>query len=206
MCMGVSGCDSSPERAPQALPTATVPASQAKAPEGWATRQGPGFQVSIPPEWQNRPEKQRSNRAAALEVGIPFTGQPAPPPLLLAFVEHGQVGPLNVREQVLRAQLTHALPDATIGTSTHAKVAGSTDALYFDMTYQTKGGTSVLGTPLRSTDIRQRELIIETPGLPKYGFRYSAPASDFNEDQWKLLVHSIIVRPGDGQDQQRTTA
>lgn len=194
-----SGCDSSPEQDPQSLPSATVPSGSAEAPDGWQTREGPGFSVAVPPTWQNRPEDQRAAKAAALEVGVPYTGQRTPPPLLLAFVERELVGPLPVREQVLRAQLRSRLPgDATIGDSEHVAVAGATDAVYFDVTYRTAGGTSVLDTPLEPTLVRQRELVVETPGLPKYGLRYSAAQADFDEDVWAGIVRSLRVRAGSG--------
>lgn len=197
LLMGATGCGSSDEQ-PQALPSATVPADSASAPSGWQTRQGPGFTIALPPQWQNRPDDQRAARSAALEVGVPYTGQSEPPPLLLAFVERELVGPLPIREQVLRAQLKAGLPpDATLGSSKHVKIAGSTDAVTFDVMYRTQGGTSVTGATLKATDVRQRELIVETPGLPKYGFRYSAPADQFSDETWAAIQKSITVRPGD---------
>jgi len=80
-------------------------------------------------------------------------------------VERDQVGPLNIREQVLRAQLSSNLAGATMGQSQRVAIAGSTDALAFDVLYQDNGGTSVLGTTLKPCVFRQRELIVETPGL-----------------------------------------
>ena len=75
-------------------------------PDGWTVRQGAGFTVAIPPDWQTRPPDQRAAKDAALEVGIPFTGQPSPPPRLIVFVEQQQVGPLSVREPLLRDTLS----------------------------------------------------------------------------------------------------
>ena len=131
-----------------------------------------------------------------MEIGVPFTGQPTPPPVLMGFVERDQVGPLHVREQVLRAQLASALPGSTIGKSQRVTVAGSSDAVTFDVLYQDDGGTSVLGSALKSCVFRQRELIIETSGLPKYGLRYAAPTDQFDEQLWRQLVGSIVVTTG----------
>jgi hypothetical protein len=178
----------------QALPTATVvPTERAQVPDGWTVRQGAGFTVAIPPDWQTRPPDQRAAKDAALEVGIPFTGQPSPPPRLIVFVEQQQVGPLSVREPLLRAQIANGLPDATLGASRHVQVAGAVDALQFDVSYTTKAGTSVLGTALEATPMQQRELIVETPGLPKYGLRYTAPADQFSEDVWRGIQQSLTV-------------
>ncbi|WP_426562814.1 hypothetical protein ACPPVT_18420 [Angustibacter sp. McL0619] len=196
--MSTAGCGSSSDSAPQALTTATVPADEASAPAGWQTRQGPGFSVALPPQWQNRPDDQRAAPSAALEVGVPYAAQTVPPPLLLAFVGRDLVGPLPIREKVLRAQLEAGLPDdTTLGASTHVKVAGSTDAVTFDVTYRTKGGTSVTGVRLAPTTVRQRELIVETAGLPKYGFRYAAAQDDFDQGTWNQILGSIVVRAGD---------
>jgi hypothetical protein len=199
LLLAVPGCSADDPPARQALPTATataVPTDRATVPAGWQIRQGAGFRLAIPAAWQNRPEDQRAARGAALEVGVPFSGQPAPPPLLQVFVEQDKVGPLSIREPLLRGQLSHALPGATLGSSSHVKVAGAQDAVQFDVRYTTKAGTSVLGTRLAATPIRQRELVVETPGLPKYGLRYSAPAAQFDEATWRSLVGSLVVAPG----------
>lgn len=195
LLLGAAACSAADPVSRQALPTATaVPTDAATVPAGWTVRQGPGFQVAVPPTWVPRPQNQRSARTAALEVGIPFTGQGYPPPLLLAFVEQDRVGPLSVREPLLRAQIKNALPAATLGDSTHLDVAGATDAVQFDVLYTTRASTSILDTPLVATPMRQRELVVETPGLPKYGLRYSAPADQFSEDVWKGVVGSLVVQ------------
>jgi hypothetical protein len=187
----------------QALPSATtVPNDEAEVPSGWTLRQGAGFSVASPGGRQPGPQDQRAAPDAALEVGVPFTGQRHAPPLLLVFVEQGQVGPLAVREPLLRAQLSNALPGATLGSSTHVRVAGSTDAVQFDVRYTTKAATSILDTAMDATDTRQRELVVETPGLPKYGVRYSAPADQFSEQVWQGIVRSLSVRAGDSASGQ----
>lgn len=195
----VAACSADDPVKHQALPSATtVPTDEASVPSGWTLRQGAGFSVATPPQWQPRPTDQRSAPDAALEVGVPFTGQRQAPPLLLVFVEQGQVGPLPIREPLLRAQLQNALPGATLGTSTHVRVAGSTDAVQFDVRYRTKAATSLLDTPLDATDVRQRELLVETPGLPKYGVRYSAPVAQFSDQVWQGILTSLTVHGGDG--------
>lgn len=190
----VTGCSADDPVRRQALPTATVvPTEHAVVPDGWTARQGAGFTVAIPPGWQTRPADQRGAADAALEVGVPFTGQPAPPPRLIVFVEQENVGPLSVREPLLRAQIADALPQATLGASRHVPVAGAVDAVQFDVSYTTKAATSVLGTPLEPTPMQQRELIVETPGLPKFGVRYSAPSAQFSEDVWRGIEQSLTV-------------
>jgi hypothetical protein len=193
----LSGCSSvtTVHRQPVAEATA-VPTSRAAVPRGWVVRRGPGFTFALPAAWQPRPEAQRAAPSAAMEIGVPFTGQPTPPPVLMAFVEREQVGPLSIREQVLRAQLGTGLPGSTIGKSQHVAVAGGTDAVWLDVLYEDEGGTSVLGTTLKPCTFRQRELIVETPGLPKYGFRFTATTGEFDARLWQKLVESIAVTPG----------
>jgi hypothetical protein len=192
----VSACDPSPEQSPQALTTATVPADRATQPQGWVTRQGAGFRVSIPGDWADRPPELRAVKQAALEVGVPFTGQRHVPPVLIVFVEREQVGPLSIREPLVRAQLPRSLPaGATLGESKHVAVAGSTDAVEFDVLYDAPGGESKLGTPIDPTAVRQRELLVETPGLPKYGLRYAAPLDEFDEGVWAKILGSFVVEP-----------
>jgi len=192
----LTACSSAAVHTQPVAAATTVPAARATVPPGWIVRRGPGFTVALPPTWTPRPDGQRAAPAAALEIGVPFTGQSTPPPLLTGFVERDRVGPLDVREQVLRAQLSAALPGATIGTSRHLGIAGSTDAVTFDVVDPDDGGTSVLGTRLEACVIRQRELIVETSGLPKYGFRYAATTAEFDEQLWRQVAGSVVVTAG----------
>lgn len=174
-----------------------VPVERAEVPEGWTVHRGAGFTVATPPEWMPRADVIRLAPEAALEVGVPYTGQPVALPLLLGFVERERVGPLGVREDLLRLQLEQALPTGTtLGSSKRVEVAGAVDALSFDAVYTTTGGTSVLGTPVAPVTVRQRELIVETPGLPKYGLRFTAPLGDFDEQLWQQVLRSLTVLPG----------
>ncbi|NLT55762.1 MAG: hypothetical protein GXX79_14635 [Actinomycetales bacterium] len=196
---GVAGCASETEVRTQKGSEATiVPTERAKVPEGWTVYRGPGFTVAVPPDWKPKPDDQRVAPQAALEVGLPYTGQSASPPVLLAFVERERVGPLVYREPILRAQFEAGLPGVTLGDSKHVTVAGSTDAVTFDALYQDEGGESVLGTRLEPTTFRNRELIVETPGLPKYGFRYGASKDQFDEATWEKILGSIVVTTGGG--------
>lgn len=196
-CLGlVVGCSSETDVKTQPAAAATVPASLATVPSGWIVHRGPGFTVALPPDWIDRPKEQRAAPSAPMEVGVPFTGQPVPPPVFMGFVEQAQVGPLELREKVLRMQIQAGLPEGTtLGHSEHLKVAGSVDATSFDVVYPESGGVSVLGTPLKDTTMRQRELIVETPGLPKFGFRYAAPEEQFDLSLWKAIVASLSVNP-----------
>lgn len=78
-----------------------------------------------------------------------YTGRPVALPLLAGFVERDRVGPLAIREPLLRLQLEQGLPEgATLGAARHVEVAGAIDAVTFDAVYSTPGATSVLGTPV----------------------------------------------------------
>lgn len=165
------------------------PAPAAHVPSGWSVRRLDGLQVAYPPQFQVRTDAQ----GVTLQVGVPFTGQPFPPPQLQVFVETDPVGTLAVREPLTRAQITQQLGGIDIPASTPASVAGATAAVQFTYGYRTKAATSVLNTPLEATDMRQSDLLIEVPGLPKYGLRYSAPADQYDDALWRQVIAALAV-------------
>lgn len=196
LLLAVAGCsgDGAEDQGSATSGPGGAGAEEGALPEGWSTFEAEGFSVGLPPDWEERPEDMRESRAA-MDVGIPFTGQPYPPPRMLAFVETEAVGPPDVRDQILRQQLEWGLgEDAEFGETTPVTVEGADAALEFEVTYTTEEATSVLDTPLEATEMRQRELIVETEGLPKLGFRFSAPADQFDEEQWETVRASIEVR------------
>ncbi len=67
------------------------------------------------------------------------------------------------------------------GDTQHVIIVGAHAAMEFEATCT----TSVLGTSLQATLIRQVEFILETPGIPKPGFWHSAPAGQFDEKVWE---------------------
>jgi hypothetical protein len=188
------GCGGGNRSAQQSTASAPAQAPAAVVPPGWKTHETSGLSVAYPPEWQPRTE--REARPPTFKFGVPFTGQPAPPPFLAGFVETEPVGNLSVREPVLRKFLESGLPNAVFEPSRRVQVAGASEAVEFFYTYTTSGGESVLGTKLEPTQIRQVDLLIERPGLPKYGLRYGAPVSQFEEELWRQIVASLSVRPG----------
>lgn len=196
----LTACDVGPGEEAQELPSATLDADAAEASgqdvgDGWTVRQNAGFSVQTPSAWQVPAAEYRFTEAA-LHVELPFTGQSYAPPRLLGFLERGAVGDLATRESILRALLTSQLPaDATLGDSEEVEVDGALGAVQFEATYTTQTETSYLGTTLRGTTFRQVELLVETEGLPKLGFRYSAPERDFDEAEWERIRDSIQVRP-----------
>lgn len=190
--MLLGGCSDNSTEGP-----AAVQVSGAVVPEGWPVQRAARFTVATPPEWLPRPDEIRLAPQAALEIGVPFTGQAVALPLLIGFVERERVGPLDIREKLLRLQLEQGLPEGTtFGASKRVEVAGALDAVTFDAVYSTPGGTSVLGTPVDPVTVRQRELIVETPGLPKYGLRFTAPVDEFDEQLWQQISDSLVVTAG----------
>jgi hypothetical protein len=193
-CSGGSGGDDDPTPSAggggssTASPKATA-APTSVVPAGWQTQTLEGLTVAYPPEFVVRDDAED----VTLQVGIPFTGQPFPPPQVQFFVETGQVGPLEVREPLTRAQINQQLGGIEIPPSTPASVAGATAAVEFTYEYRTAGGTSVLDTPLEPTDMRQTDLLVEVPGLPKYGVRYSAPADQYDPALWDQIVAALSV-------------
>jgi hypothetical protein len=188
-CAGGSGGS-----AQQTGSAATAAPQTAVVPPGWKTYEVSGLSLAYPPHWQPRTEQEALQ--PTFKFGVPFTGQPAPPPFLAGFVETEPVGNIAVREPVLRKFLQAGLPGATFEPTRKVQVAGASEAVEFAYTYTTQGGESVLGTPLEPTPIRQVDLLVERPGLPKYGLRYGAPASEFDPQLWRQIVASLSVRPG----------
>lgn len=199
LALALSGCSGEDEAPSPGARSDTSPSSPSGAPasssagavvpEGWQTRTLDGLSVAYPADFAVRTDA----ADVTLQVGIPFTGQPFPPPQVQYFVEDGLVGPLEFREPLTRAQISQKLGGVEIPPSTSVTVAGATAAVQFTYTYRTVGGTSVLDTPLEPTDMRQSDLLVEVPGLPKYGIRYSAPADQFDEQVWDQLIASLSV-------------
>lgn len=195
----LAACDVGPGEEAQELPSATLDADLAEASghdtsDGWVVRQNAGFSVETPAQWQVPPTEHRFTQAA-LHVEFPFTGQATPPARLLGFLERGTVGDLATRESVLRAMLMSQLPeDATLGDSEQVEIQGAQGAVQFEAAYTTSDETSYLGTPLRGVPFRQIELLIDTEGTPKLGFRYSVPEKDFDEAEWERIRGSLQVR------------
>lgn len=179
---GPSTAGGSSGSSPSSAPVAVVP-------PGWQTQQLEGLTVAYPAEFAVRTDAE----GVTLQVGIPFTGQPFPPPQVQYFVESTQVGPLEVREPLTRAQVNQQLGGVQIPPSTPATVAGATAAVEFSYDYRTEGGTSVLDTPLEPTDMRQSDLLVDVPGLPKYGVRYSAPVDQYDPLVWDQIVAALAV-------------
>jgi hypothetical protein len=169
-------------------------ATAAVVPPGWKTYEASGLSLAYPPDW--RPRTEPEAQQPTFKFGVPFTGQPSPPPFLAGFVETEPVGNLAVREPVLRKFLEAGLPNATFEPTRAVQVAGASEAVEFSYTYTTEGGESVLGTRLEPTRIRQVDLLVERPGLPKYGLRYGAPVSEFDPQLWRQILASLSVRPG----------
>ena len=186
---GCSGADDAAEDQTGPGPGATERSVTATVPEGWTTGRVDGLSLAYPPEFEVRTDAE----GVALQVGIPFTGQPFPPPQVQVYVEESQVGTLQVREPLTKAQISQQLGGIEIPPSTPVEVAGARAAVQFTYEYRTQGGTSTLDTPLEPTDMRQTDLLIDVPGLPKYGLRYSAPADQYDDALWESLVRSVAV-------------
>jgi len=184
-CSDDGGSDAS--ASPTAATSSAAPAT-AEVPAGWTATEVEGISLAYPSEWQVRTDAE----GVALQVGVPFTGQPFPPPQVQVYVEDTPVGTLQVREPLTRAQISQQL-GIDIPPSTPATIAGASQAVQFGYTYTTDAGTSTRDTPLEATDMRQSDVLIDVPGLPKYGLRYSAPADQYDDTLWQQLLASVSV-------------
>ena len=172
-------------------PGAASPGPSSAAPEGWRNQQVEGLALAVPEEFRDLAGESTS-AGVTRKFGIPYTDQTSPPPALQVFVEETEVGPLDVRAPLvvggLEAELGIDIPDPE-----EVEVDGAVTAVEFTYDYRTTGGTTSSGTTLEPTDIRQSDVLIETPGLPKYGLRYAAPADQYDEDLWRSLLDSLVV-------------
>lgn len=186
-CAACSGGDDG--SAPADGDTSPSPkAARAEVPEGWTATAVEGMTLAYPSEWKVRTDA----AGVALQVGVPFTGQPFPPAQVQVYVENDQVGTLQVREPLTKAQISQQL-GVQIPPSTPAVIAGARAAVQFTYTYTTKAATSTLDTPLEATDMKQSDVLIDVPGLPKYGLRYAAPADQYDDSVWQQLLGSVQV-------------
>ncbi len=190
--VAVASCandDREREATPRTFATVVKKAPAPTVPAGWHTARVEGLTLAYPADFVRRTDAP----GAALQVGIRFTGQPYPPPQLQVYVEKERVGPLEVREPLTKAQISQQLGGIKMPASTPVEVTGATAALQFTYDYRTEPATSTLDTPLEATDIRQSDLLVDVPGLPKYGVRYSAPADQYDPELWAQVIRSMSV-------------
>lgn len=162
-------------------------AAEGTVPEGWITVEQDGISIGVPADFE-----QVDNPGSTVSYGIPYADQAFPPPKVDLFVETDQVGSLDVRLPLVVGNIENEL-DITVEDPQDVEVAGASAAVQFSYEYTTAGGTSVTGVELEPTPMRQTDLLIDRPGLPKYGLRYAAPADQYDEALWDDVVASVTV-------------
>lgn len=181
----LTACSSEPEES--VSPDDDPSDAQGSVPEGWTAVEQEGIAFGVPPEFE-----QVDGPGSTVSYGIPYTDQTFPPPKVDLFVENDDVGPLDVRIPLVVGNIENEL-GVTVGEPEEVEVAGASAAVQFGYEYTTQGGTSVSGVELEPTQMRQTDVLIDAPGLPKYGLRYGAPADQYDEELWQDLVGSITV-------------
>jgi hypothetical protein len=189
----LAACSSEPDESasPDDDPSET---QEGSLPEGWTEVEQEGITFGVPAEFE-----QVDGPGATVSYGIPYTDQTFPPPKVDLFVENEEVGPLDVRIPLVVGNIENEL-GVSVGEPEEVEVAGASAAAQFSYEYTTQGGTSVSGVELEPTQMRQTDVLIDAPGLPKYGLRYAAPADQYDDGLWEALVASITVAPR-GSDQ-----
>jgi hypothetical protein len=193
-----TACGSDDEASPSAAagsPTgsgsSTGATATATVPDGWTVRREAGLRVATPEGFEKYADDRQS---ATSTYGVPYTDQPAPPPRLAVFVEEERVGPLAARVPLTIGNIEQEL-GVQVGPVDDVRVVGASEAKQFEYHYTTKGGESVTGATLEPTRMTQVDVLIDVPGLPKYGLRYSAPTDVYNADEWGQILASVEVRP-----------
>lgn len=165
-------------------PTASSEAARpgTDLPSGWTEQQLEGLRLGIPGGFEGAPA-QRTDEGS--QTTFTATDGAAVPARVDVFVEQGRVGTLEIRGGLLRSRAEAEL-GADVEDPTPVDVRGASEAEQFFYTYDvdTSGG---------SAPVRQVDLLVDPPGLPKYGVRYAAPADAFDDDLWEQLRSSVVV-------------
>lgn len=185
----VVGCStgSDPAGAPPPPAPSDSAATGSSVPAGWTTVEQAGMTLAVPPDFEPIQPS-----GATVTYGIPYTDQTFPPPKVDVFVEQEEVGSLEVRVPLVVGNIENEL-GISVEEVEEVEVAGASAAAELSYEYTTAGGKSVSGVQLEPTAMRQSELLIDVPGLPKYGLRYSAPTEQYDEQVWEDLKASVTV-------------
>ncbi|WP_311208849.1 MULTISPECIES: hypothetical protein [unclassified Aeromicrobium] len=169
---------------PSDEPTASSEASQpgADLPSGWTEQQLEDLRLGIPGGFEGAPA-QRTDEGS--QTTFTATDGSEVPARIDVFVESGRVGTLEIRGGLLRSRAEAEL-GADVEDPTPIDVRGASEAEQFFYTYDIEASEG-------STSIRQVDLLVDPPGLPKYGVRYAAPADAFDDDLWEQLRSSVFV-------------
>ena len=195
LAVGASGCTGGQPATPTPTVSPAAPGTAPAVPAGYTLRKGDGFQVAVPEAWTDIPASTRSYPDAAMEVGIPFTGQPTLQPRLTVWVDRSNnLGAAKSQAQLTQVKVRSDIAGAKVGELQDAQVTGAVSAVWFEYSYHMDAATSVLDTPIKASDYRIRDLTVQVDGKPQFGFRYSASANDFSDEAWTAMVASIVVR------------
>ncbi len=170
--------------APAGGPAPSTASSEpdAELPSGWTELRSGELAFALPEDFRQTggsTTDQGSQTTWQLDDGAEVS------PRVDVFVEDGQVGTLEIRGGLLRSRLKAEL-GAEVEDPTPVDVRGASGAEQFFYTYD-------VDTSEGSTPIRQVDLLLDRPSLPKYGIRYAAPADAFDDELWEQLRSSMIL-------------
>lgn len=165
-------------------PTTSSEASQpgTDLPSGWTEQQVEGLRLGIPGGFEGAPS-QRTDEGS--QTTFTATDGSEVPARIDVFVESARVGNLEIRAGLLRSRAEAEL-GADVEDATSVDVAGASEAEQFFYTYDIEASEG-------STSVRQVDLLVDRPGLPKYGLRYAATAGAFDEELWEQLRATLVV-------------
>lgn len=192
LAVGLAACGTGPAAStPAPGPASSTP----EVPGGYTLHEGDGFRVAVPSDWTAKPDSTRSFPTAALEVGVPFTGQPRLQPFLAVWADRTpNLGSATSQAQLTQVKIRSSIEAVKVGELQDLTVQGAISAVWFEYSYHQQAATSRLNTPIEAGDYRVRDLTVQVDGVPQFGFRYGASAVDFSEETWQKIVSSIVVQ------------
>ncbi len=169
-------------------PPASGSVTAAPLPAGWTRGEAEGLSFGVPPGLTlttsgGIPEAQVTYRGAATPGG-------PTPPALAAFVEHGNVGPLEVRTQLVTKVRTAQLGAPPDGPARTVTVPGSVGATVTEWhwDYSVTAGAD----PVPS---RQLEVVVQTSGSVQYGLLLGGPTPQLPDALVQTFLASLQVSP-----------
>lgn len=184
-CSG-DGDDGDPPRA-ESTASSEVTEPAADLPSGWTEQRAGELVFALPQDFRQsggNGTDQGSQTTWTLDDGSEV------PARVDVFVEESQVGTLEIRGGLLRSRLEAEL-GAQVGEPEPVEVVGASDAEQFTYTYE-------IDTSAGRTPVRQVDLLVDRPSLPKYGIRYAATADAYDQDVWEQLRSSLVLEGSNG--------
>ncbi len=180
-----AGSSSGPSSTASVSPTTAV--ARPMPPAGWSPAQQGRLAFALPPGFTQRPEGAGMPGATAQ-----WTKTDDPqlkiPPAVAVFVETGNVGPLEVRTQLVTQARTAELGAEPAAPASDLQVPGSTGAKAVEWRWDYDFVRDQPPVPSR-----QVEIVVQTTGPEQYGLLLGGPVEFLTDDVLRDFEASIAV-------------